>query len=221
MAKAQKDAGAVEAQAQIILGDEVKQEAAGLGIEPQPVAEEIVDISSIMRQRVVDHQTGFGFRDLSYNPAIPNNPFDFSRAGLPKQYEYFQVQVPSKTSDRLNIAQTAILADYINTGWQFLTTDLVSRDGRNGKAVIPNFSEDNGRIIVAGCYIMYASKDWYNQRRKRNEQGFEDKRKQTREAMQQIEGVRTLNESVDVTQIEDYRGIDGAEDLLRKVLQER
>lgn len=207
-----------------------KASEAKVNVQPQPVeapevapvtelVEDVVDVSEIMRQRVQEHQ--FEVRHLSYNPAIPDNPFDFSRSGLPRDYEYFQVQVPNKYNEKLNMAQSSILADYINTGWQFLTTDLVSRDGRNGKAIIPNFTEDNGRIIVSGCYIMYASKDWYNRRRAKNEEKAEDKRRQTREAMQQIEGVRSLNESVDVTKVEDYRTITSPDDLLQKVLREK
>lgn len=103
------------------------------------------------------------------NPFIPDNPFDFDfmTTGLPRDFEYHPVEVPNPNSP-LYAAQVAVVNNYLKAGFEFLTTDLVSRDGAGGKARIPNFVEIDGRITIAGCYIMYADREHYQFNRVRN-----------------------------------------------------
>lgn len=130
---------------------------------------ETVDLQSRMKERVAKHAQAFRQEFKARNPAIPDDVFDFSRSGLPSSFDYHPVDMPNPNST-LYMHQVGILNSYIQAGFEFLTDDLVTRDGRNGTAAIPDFVSIDGKVVVAGCYILFADHDWYNGRRARNTQ---------------------------------------------------
>lgn len=126
-----------------------------------------VDLSRVMRERVERHMKRFPQNYKARNPAIPDDIFDFSRSGLPKDFEYHPVEVPNPSSP-LYASQLGTLNNYLQSGFEFLTDEMVTRDGRNGTAMIPDFVEIDGKVMVGGCYILYADRDWYGANRRRN-----------------------------------------------------
>lgn len=125
-----------------------------------------VNLHKAMHERVKGHMVR-SQRERARNPAIPNDIFDFSDSGLPQDFVYMPVEVPNPASP-LYAHQLGILNAYVFTGFDYLTTDLVTRDGRNGTGRIPNFVEMDGRVTVGGCYILFASRDWYEKARRVN-----------------------------------------------------
>lgn len=153
-----------------------------------------INLTNAMRERVKHHMVK-SQNERARNPAIPNDIFDFSRSGLPSDFVYHPVEIPNSASP-LYATQLGILNAYLHQGFEFLTTDLATRDGRNGTAVIPNLVEIDGRVAVGGCYILFASRDWYDESRARNVKkrndilaGQTDSRE---EAMEQLGGNRQL-----------------------------
>ena len=149
-----------------------------------------INLTQVMRDRVKHHMVK-SEKDRARNPAIPNDIFDFSRSGLPADFVYHPVEIPNPSSP-LYAHQLGILNNYLNTGFEFLTTDLASRDGSGGTAHIPNLVEIDGRVTVGGCYILFASRDWYGQARVRNvakrNSILEDQTASREEAMEDLGG---------------------------------
>ena len=133
---------------------------------------------------------------------IPNNFFDLSDSGLPSDYIYMPLDIPNPHRPFYE-HQLAALREAERSGFQYLPTDLVSRDGSNGRATIPNFVEVEGRVTIANCYIMFAGRDWYNERRNSNTKVRNDKleRQTTSSSDKKGEhGMQTLkSETKDVT----------------------
>lgn len=125
-----------------------------------------INLSQVMRQRVERHIVQKQ-KERVRNPAIPDDLFDFSESGLPSEFVYHPVEVPNSSSP-LYANQLGALQNYLHAGFEFLTTELATRDGRDGTAMIPELVEIDGRVVVAGCYILFADRDWYQGNRNRN-----------------------------------------------------
>lgn len=153
-----------------------------------------INLTNAMRKRVEHHMVK-SQHERARNPAIPNDIFDFSRSGLPSDFVYHPVEIPNSASP-LYATQLGILNAYLNQGFEFLTMDLATRDGRNGTAQIPNLVEIDGRVSVGGCYILFAGRDWYDENRARNVKKrndiLSDQTDSREEAMEQLGGNRQL-----------------------------
>lgn len=164
-----------------------------------------INLTSKMRERVQHHMVK-SQKERARNPAIPNDIFDFSQSGLPQEFVYHPVEIPNPSSP-LYGTQLGILNAYLNSGFEFLTTDLATRDGRNGTGAIPNLVEIDGRVTVGGCYILFASRDWYDKSRSKNVKKRNDilssQTDSREEAMEQLGGNKQLrrvkSERTDVT----------------------
>jgi hypothetical protein len=108
------------------------------------------------------------------NPMIPNNMFDFSRTGLPMFYVYESIERPNPNSP-LYAQQLQRVQDFELVGFSYLSTRWVSKTGEGGKARISNFVVDDGKVVIANCYIMYADREAYETRRAKNVKNQNDK----------------------------------------------
>ncbi len=180
----------------------------------------MVDLKKEMAERVQNHMQSDALRrERVRNPAIPNNVFDFSGSGLPADFTYVPVEVPNPNSP-LYPHQLSILNDYLWSGFQHLTDEWVTHDGRNGTAAIPNSVTIDGRIVVAGCYVLYADRDWYERRRRDNVESrnaiLESQQESREESLDRVGGYeskRTFeSERRDVTLETLDREEQGAED---------
>jgi hypothetical protein len=155
---------------------------------PSQGGEEVIDVADLMRQRVENSIPEI--KERSRNPLIPNNPFDSVSENLPKQYEYVPVQIPGIMGPQFKLREDQILREFLSTGWLFLTTDLVSRDGRNGRAILDVYEERDGKVVINNCYILYASKDWFNKYREEKVKDSNAKSDRSIEAMKEAAEVK-------------------------------
>jgi len=128
-----------------------------------------VNLADKMRDRVKRHIDRFQEEFRARNPAIPDDIFDFSGTGLPSQFDYYPVEVPNPNSPVYS-HQVGVVQAYLQSGFEFLTTDLVSRDGVDGTARLPDFVPIDDKVTVGGCYILFADRDWHEGRRQANVQ---------------------------------------------------
>lgn len=184
------------------------------------MAEVNVALREKMEQRVQRHIERFQTEYVARNPMIPNDIFDFSKSGLPEQFEYHPVEVPNPASP-LYQTQLGILNGYLMSGFQHLSAEWVSRDGRGGTAVLPDFVPIDGNVVVGGCYILFADRERYARRRKENtakRNAILDQQSKTREEElakqegrgRQVRRVDSARRDVTLDQLMSEEGQSGA-----------
>lgn len=157
----QPEVSSIEVKAEDVVADVV--DAAKLAATPAPVVEAPVDLEALMTGRA-----GFsGHRVRSSNPLFENNVFDFTGSGFPTRFALYPVAVPDTTNEVIRGSQLRVVRAYVEAGYQFVTTDMVSdKPDRVGRAFVPNFEDHDGRVVVNGCFVMYIDKDHVNRKRR-------------------------------------------------------
>lgn len=112
--------------------------------------------------------------ETSRNPLVPHNFFEFRDSGFPSDIVVMALQIPRQSSP----AELMQYKDMVNIKrWQHVRWEWISENaGFDGKPYPPGVeSLDLGGVLVAtvaGHYMMYASREQYEARRRANLEKF-------------------------------------------------
>lgn len=165
--------------------------------EGQPAPQPAAKMSEAdWRSKLVKTATAAGeaiaSRDRVRNPMVPDNIFDFSRAGFPSDLDILPLSIPRQGVP----AEMAQYRDMLNRQWQHLPFDVISGNGgQDGKAYVPGCEPRDmggGHLVatLAGHYLMYANRHQHHERRSRNTEKGSERVRYKMEAHTDEEGHR-------------------------------
>ena len=111
-------------------------------------------------------------RDRVKNPMVPDNFLDVSEAGFPSDIVVLPVSIPRPGVP----AEMDQYRRLINYQWLHVPWDFISKNGgEDGKAFVPGaerYDLGGGHFVavLAGHYLMFASREQYQNRRTKNVQ---------------------------------------------------
>lgn len=123
----------------------------------------------MVAQAQATHQRAIA-RDRVKNPMMPDNYLDFSECGFPSDIHVVGIQIPRPGIP----GEMMQYRDAVNLQWIHVPWDFISQNaGADGKAYVPGatrYELGGGHFVavVANHYLMFASRQFYEERRARN-----------------------------------------------------
>ncbi len=137
---------------------------------PQQPAEAVSDWRKQLVTQAKGTASALRTRERTRNPMIPDNFLDLHDAGFPADLVVLPVQIPRPAVP----GEMAQYRDMLNYQWLHVPWNVISKNGgEDGKANVPGATpHDMGGghfvAVLAGHYLMFASREQYEARRASN-----------------------------------------------------
>lgn len=151
----------------------------GVSPDPGPVETPKVDVEfdfgEALQKRVDAHARMIQARDRD-DYRLHRLFAPIMRALVPHGFEVHRVAVPRPERAMFEY-EMETLQSYLDAGYLFLESDMVSKTDSSGKKIyLPEYEVIDGRVAVGGYYVLFANKDLIDHVRRRNIHTGESKR---------------------------------------------